>query len=422
MRKTIIWLVILVALMNCMMSTVSATTLYAPDGRKIEVNSTDVKKWVSVGWFEGETLYAPDGRNIKVSPFETQKWIDVGWYRAKTLYSLDGRTVSVPGYEVNNWVNVGWYTYPVYVADGSLSKPFLATNSNTINYLQNWYDDSHSQIIFNVTGYARGNDAEAIGGLENAEAGQEWILLKVKTKYLQGDGEMSFLPVEDYLYNKSGSKYNVYDDEDHFGYSWHKKGDIYNKGIYHYSTFVGGSMEGYVAVLTDEGAEMPIIKIPVKDGNMFVSTVGAPKLVKKTKEEIIAENPILSKCKLELPAVPTTLSNSKTAYTNGGYKDVLQSKFNVSEITYEFKETSGGKVDLHIYYKGEKTYDANGPGQTSDCKIGWKLYDREGYVLEDGTTYTMGIAMNEKFKDVEETIYSLEPGEYKLVIMGVNGY
>ena len=53
-------------------------------------------------------------------------------------------------------------------------------------------------------------------------------------------------------------------------------------------------------------------------------------------------------------------------------------------------------------------------------KIGWKLYDSEGYVVDDGTAYGSSIKQGEKFKNCTSTIRSLEPGSYTLEIMSVN--
>ena len=53
--------------------------------------------------------------------------------------------------------------------------------------------------------------------------------------------------------------------------------------------------------------------------------------------------------------------------------------------------------------------------------MGWKLYDSDGYVIDDGTARSTAIKVGEKFKNCEDSIRNLEPGEYTLEIMGVRG-
>ena len=110
---------------------------------------------------------------------------------------------------------------------------------------------------------------------------------------------------------------------------------------------------------------------------------------------------------IELPSVPQTISDM-------GYKG---SSCRVTGITYR---VSGD--DVTFYFTGEKTSDDNGSGYSQSCKIGWKLYDEDGYVVDDGTCYTTSIKVGEKFKDADATAYNvIEQGKtYRLVIMNVS--
>ena len=110
---------------------------------------------------------------------------------------------------------------------------------------------------------------------------------------------------------------------------------------------------------------------------------------------------------IELPAVPQTIS-----YT--GYS---ASSCNVTGITYK---VSGD--DVTFYVTGEKTYDKNGSSYSQSCKIGWKLYDEDGYVVADGTCYTTSLKVGEKFKNEDFSAYNvIEQGKtYRLVIMNVS--
>lgn len=117
-------------------------------------------------------------------------------------------------------------------------------------------------------------------------------------------------------------------------------------------------------------------------------------------------------CSLILPALPQLLVDKYLS-------DKVYSRVKITEMSYEFEENIDGSVDLHIYYVGQKLYDYKGKTNNDSCKIGWKLYDSEGYVIKSGTTYTVDLEMDEKFKGCEEIIYNLEPGTYRLKILDV---
>ena len=113
-------------------------TLYAPDGRTIQVWDYEVAAYLAVGWFEAEpeqskavTLYASDGRTVQVWDYEVPTYVAVGWFETKpnearsvTLYALDGRNIQVWDYEVSSYVAVGWYE----------TKPEPKTSTTTTYY------------------------------------------------------------------------------------------------------------------------------------------------------------------------------------------------------------------------------------------------------------------------------------------------
>ena len=95
------------------------TTMYAADGRSMVVWNSEVATYENLGWHADinvvrSVLYAPDGRTMLVWNAEVEKYVRLGWYTAVTLYSDDGREISVPGYEVEKYRNVGWYTETDY--------------------------------------------------------------------------------------------------------------------------------------------------------------------------------------------------------------------------------------------------------------------------------------------------------------------
>ncbi|MED9996324.1 MAG: hypothetical protein UFP03_05970 [Paludibacteraceae bacterium] len=99
------------------------------------------------------------------------------------------------------------------------------------------------------------------------------------------------------------------------------------------------------------------------------------------------------------------------------YSNSINSSCQVTAVSFE---VSGD--DLYIYMTGKKTYDSKGSGQSSACKIGWKLYNSQNYVVDDGTLYTNSLAVGEGFLNAKDSAYDvLVPGEtYRLVIMNVN--
>lgn len=57
------------------------------------------------------TMYAPDGRTLEVLESEVEAYQNVGWYLypVVTMYAPDGRTIDIGTHEVNDYINVGWY-------------------------------------------------------------------------------------------------------------------------------------------------------------------------------------------------------------------------------------------------------------------------------------------------------------------------
>lgn len=94
-------------------------TLYALDGRTIEVSESEVPAYLNVGWYRTleetrQTLYAPDGSTITVFKSEVPAYLNVGWYETleetqQTLYAPDGRTIIVYKSEVLAYKSAGWY-------------------------------------------------------------------------------------------------------------------------------------------------------------------------------------------------------------------------------------------------------------------------------------------------------------------------
>ncbi|MBR2404281.1 MAG: copper amine oxidase N-terminal domain-containing protein, partial [Clostridia bacterium] len=88
-------------------------TMYAPDGRTIDVLESEIEAYKNVGWYiEPVTqMYALDGRTIYVPNSEVEAHKNVGWYLTPvtTMYASDGRTIVISQDEITNYKNVGWY-------------------------------------------------------------------------------------------------------------------------------------------------------------------------------------------------------------------------------------------------------------------------------------------------------------------------
>jgi hypothetical protein len=116
--------------------------------------------------------------------------------------------------------------------------------------------------------------------------------------------------------------------------------------------------------------------------------------------------------KLSLPEVP-----KKISYISS-WDNKIQHTFNITNISYKVEESYDLKsVELYIYFSGEKTYDVNGSNNSDYGYISWRIIDKEGFVIETGNHFTSDLKVGDKFKDAEEWIYDLAPGEYILEIM-----
>lgn len=121
---------------------------------------------------------------------------------------------------------------------------------------------------------------------------------------------------------------------------------------------------------------------------------------------------LADRCSLLLPSTPKTISFYD-------YSGKLKSSAEVTEIDYEFVESYDGTLTLHIYFSGYKRFDLQGSNRSDYCRIGWKLYDNKGYVVDSGTNLTPNLAEREYFRDSESYVFDLKPGTYRLEILDV---
>lgn len=113
MKKTLLILLTI----SLLSSTIAyAQTLYAPDGRTINVDSSSADSWKAVGWFDYPVMniYSANGKKIVIAKSEFTKWKSVGWYNSPvmTIYAPDGRTATISESDYDKWKAVGWSSTP----------------------------------------------------------------------------------------------------------------------------------------------------------------------------------------------------------------------------------------------------------------------------------------------------------------------
>ena len=97
------------------------------------------------------------------------------------------------------------------------------------------------------------------------------------------------------------------------------------------------------------------------------------------------------------------------------YRGDLLSEIEIDRITYK---VSGD--DIYFYLTGAKLYDLRGNNYSSYFKVGWKLYDENGYVVDSGTLYTDSLKAGDKFKEEIVAYNCIEQGKkYSLVLLDV---
>lgn len=114
---------------------------------------------------------------------------------------------------------------------------------------------------------------------------------------------------------------------------------------------------------------------------------------------------------ITLPTIPQIIN-----YYN--YSGTLDSSCTITDITCGFSGFNGSL--FYIYFTGEKTYDKEGKNHNGYCRIGYKIYDSEGYIIESGYVLTDQMTVGEKFKNVKLYFGEAERGQtYRLELLNV---
>ena len=118
---------------------------------------------------------------------------------------------------------------------------------------------------------------------------------------------------------------------------------------------------------------------------------------------------------LEKPPVTIAFKDTfPSSYSYYNWNDQKDNTVKITEVTYTCEKNWDDTYDVSLYFSGEKTYDRDGNNLSDYCQIGYKIYDSEGYVIDDGTYYTPALKVGDKFRNDEESLWVVEfkTGEY----------
>lgn len=251
-------------------------------------------------------------------------------------------------------------------------------------------------------------------------AGEEYVFFEVEFKYIassKGEDD-SFNPsgavTGTQFFGVDGSALSVSDHT--YIMSYGAFANYEPKSIY-----PGGTSKFLVGALVNKGYDKILLKVPNNSDRKNETNTWI--LMNSTDKVVSTVDAVKSHFNLD--------QGSNTDHTNDPIKITLKNSLpeTISEYSGSSRRSSALITDFSytvsstsasIAFTGEKTYDVEGSGQSRAVKVGWKLYDGEGYVVKSGTANSTSIKVGEKFKNCKDTIYGLEPGDYTMEIMGVN--
>ena len=311
---------------------------------------------------------------------------------------------------------------------GTRSDPLLGSTGANVTY--NSYSSEPSRqvklkVLNTITGDAANYLATKTSGINKTPgSGQEWLFFEVEFNYISSTkGEdAQFAPRsvldKDNFFKPDGSSLGVGDEASFYDAafsSYNPRNDMYP----------GSTSKTMVGLLVNSGYDKILLKVPnnsdrnnetntwvcLNDTGSTISTVDAVKThfnIDQGGNGSHENDPIRITLKNSLPE---TLSYYERASATSA-----DARATITDFSYTVSSTSA-----KITFTGEKTYDIQGSGYSRPVYVGWKLYDSDGYVIDDGTARSTAIKVGEKFKNCEDSIRNLEPGEYTLEIMGVRG-
>lgn len=303
---------------------------------------------------------------------------------------------------------------------GTRTSPYAASAGVTITYSKYSRDPSY-QIQIKCNKVIKGEAADYLATKENQfnkleDPSQQWIFFDFELSNIYSTaGEDSELKASEVFYSKSfyepsGTVLPVFDNA--------TLGDLLRAySMYDVKLLPGGNSRVVVGFATEKRITDVLLKVPYNSGKNFtwiqcnasnnvISSIDKLKAYMNIQEKQQNTNsPIKIILKNELP---TTISSYN-------YSKKVEASARITSFEYNVSGTT-----VNMSFTGEKIYDIEGNGQSRTTKIGWKLYDGEGYVIDDGMAQSTSIKVGEKFKNCNDTIFGLEPGIYTLEIMDIN--
>ena len=105
---------------------------------------------------------------------------------------------------------------------------------------------------------------------------------------------------------------------------------------------------------------------------------------------------------LNIPSLPLSL---KSISGSGETYSIVK----ITDIYYEFDESNPVKINdsvrLNIYFTGEKTYDWERDYGNEAIGATLKVYDSEGYVVDNDTLFVQELNVGEKFRNEKVTFF-----------------
>lgn len=120
LNKVVVITIAILAILSYIVyaATEQTVTMYAADGRTINVNEDDIQEYQSVNWSLKPpiTLYDKDGNTVQIIEEHLAYYVNdkyQWWTEPVTLmYATDGRTTYIINSEVDMYTQVGWSIHP----------------------------------------------------------------------------------------------------------------------------------------------------------------------------------------------------------------------------------------------------------------------------------------------------------------------
>ena len=292
---------------------------------------------------------------------------------------------------------------------GTRSNPLPALDGSAIEYNEYSFKPTRTisvKCVSVLTGDAATELALYMNQFNKVpSASQEWRFYKFEVHYISStDGEDDVMAATDIIYDDTFFKP---DGASVKGSSAYLGKEYKGMGIYDVNIYPGGTATVVVGYLTEKVNGDVLLKIPYAAGkkNTWIrcDAYNDDLVIKNTPGQNTSGVNITLKDKLP------------SSFNEYDSKDRIESTVKITEFSYT---VSGSQVKL--LFTGEKTYDYRGKGQSDSCKIGWKLYDAEGYIVDSGTCFTDNIAMGEKFRNAYSYADINGKGNYTLDLLNVN--